>query len=578
MHIDLLLIGSFLVLILVVGLRPSKKIESFADYAVGEKNFRDWVLVGSLVATIFGGRIMDHSMSYGYRKDIITFMIPLLLCLNYFLIGKVFSIRIKEFLLHLSIAESMGSLYGRMIRVVTAIAGVSYTFGRLTIEFYVLYQTINIFFHIHSHTTTIAIAIIVIIYASLGGARAVVATDIVQFLIFCLFLPTIFLIILYKIEQPHNFVEIARDNPTLQLQAMITGEKNFQYLFMFCNIIPLMTPPEAQRIYMTKNTSQIERVFLQGAYLRFILILLIIGVGLLLFIDNTTLTPQNLINHTISASHYPVVKILFFMTILGLIISTADSNLHVASIFFTHDIVEVIHNKSLLNKTIWSRIFSFILGTFALLFSLKIGYKQLQLVLFYLINFYTTIVTVPFVISILGFRPHRKSVLIGIVASCIMIFGWHYTSITPITALLLILGGDLLSIFGSHYLLPKIPNTGWIGIKDQAPLLAVKQASTRKWEARRKNFKGFSVSAYLRNIFPEDLSCFFKVGLYADIAIIVAILSIPIRTTTYLACFAPIMALATFFMFYPALKKKRGTKKVYSCTMDGYWVLLSCYL
>ena len=89
------------------------------------------------------------------------------------------------------------------------------------------------------------------------------------------------------------------------------------------------------------------------------------------------------------------------------------------------------------------------------------------------------------------------------------------------------------------------------------------------------SYDHFLLNAYFRKIFPKNLATFFKVGLYADIAIVVALVAI--NDIAYLSTFTPIMALATCFMFYPALQKteeeREGTLMHYGWLI-GVFVLL----
>eukprot|EP00122_Pirum_gemmata_P009241 Pgem_evm1s8543 len=132
MNIELLAIGAFLALVIIVGLVAGRKVTSFEDYAVGKKNFSNWVLFGSLIATVFGGGMLSRMLSYGYREVFYA-------CIGVFsgfsyLVNVFFAKRMGEFLKHYSIAESMGSLYGKRVRLITAGAAMVNVIGTLVAE------------------------------------------------------------------------------------------------------------------------------------------------------------------------------------------------------------------------------------------------------------------------------------------------------------------------------------------------------------------------------------------------------------------------------------------------------------
>jgi len=79
------------------------------------------------------------------------------------------------------------------------------------------------------------------------------------------------------------------------------------------------------------------------------------------------------------------------------------------------------------------------------------------------------IVTVPFIMSILGFRSTEKSVLLGMATGFLTVIVWdHIIKIETMNSVPFGMIANLLVLMGSHYLMQQ--KGGWIGIKDQAQL------------------------------------------------------------------------------------------------------------
>ena len=81
---------------------------------------------------------------------------------------------------------------------------------------------------------------------------------------------------------------------------------------------------------------------------------------------------------------------------------------------------------------------------------------------------YISVITLPFVLAMLGFRSSEKSVLIGMTIAILTFFIWQLklfgiTSNLESAAAAII--ANTVFLFGSHYLLQQ-PG-GWVGIKDK---------------------------------------------------------------------------------------------------------------
>ena len=66
---------------------------------------------------------------------------------------------------HLSVAESMGALYGKSIRYITAITAVVCYIGILVFEFCVVDEVVKLFSTVKGTLPTIVVCTLVILYA-----------------------------------------------------------------------------------------------------------------------------------------------------------------------------------------------------------------------------------------------------------------------------------------------------------------------------------------------------------------------------------------------------------------------------
>ena len=140
MHIDLTssFVGAFLLACLFFGLWAGKKTKTFEQFAVGDRNFSVGTLVGTIVATHFGGSFLFRHLENTYLHGLYYGLAPIAATLRYFFIGRLMALRMGEFMHHSSIAESMGSMFGRSVRVITALSSMLFSAGAVAIQLQII--------------------------------------------------------------------------------------------------------------------------------------------------------------------------------------------------------------------------------------------------------------------------------------------------------------------------------------------------------------------------------------------------------------------------------------------------------
>ncbi len=121
---------------LAVGLKYGRGVKTVENYALGGRNFSTSVLSSTIVAIWIGGGFFSFLISKTY-SDGIYYIIPILMdyVVTFFIIGYLLSSRRGEFLGKISVAEAMGDLYGRNVRIITAVSGFSAISGLIGIQF-----------------------------------------------------------------------------------------------------------------------------------------------------------------------------------------------------------------------------------------------------------------------------------------------------------------------------------------------------------------------------------------------------------------------------------------------------------
>lgn len=464
---DQFIFGVFLLINLLVGLWAGKGVNSLQGYSLGNKDFSTGALTATIVATWISGSFMVFKLAKIYTEGW-YFILPFIAdSFTLLLTGLWLAPRMGEFLSNLSVAEALGDLYGRVVRVITAVCGILVSIGGIAIQFRVSAKVLTAVFGMEELYATLAAAGIVITYAAMGGIRAVTFTDIVQFFTFGAFIPLLALIIWNGIKNPDVVAAALQASPQFNYQALVHAPQRLvsSIALMLFYLIPAFVPTVFQRVSMATNIQQVKRSFTYSFFLCLAITLLTIWIGILLLGQNTQVDPSQLFHYIVEQYTYPGFKGLILVGTMSMVMSTADSHLNAAAVLLAHDVMKPL-GVGLKNEVLMAKLFSFLVGGLALVLALyKTDFLELALMAW---SFYMPIVTVPLLLAIFGFRSSSRAVLIGMGAGGITVLLWDlYLAYTGINSIVPGMLANVAFLMGSHYLLKE--KGGWVGIKDPTP-------------------------------------------------------------------------------------------------------------
>ena len=501
---DLTIIVGFFILMLIVGLKHSTRMMTIKNYALGNRNFSTAALVATIVATWASGSSFFITIEKTYSDGLFYLLASLGMVLGLLLTAYFIVPRMGGFLGDISIAESMGRMYGQEVRIITAITGMISASGMIAIQFKVFANIFGYFSGFSPEITIIVAAFIVTIYSAFGGIKAVTYTDVIQFVAFGLSLPLIGLFIWNH----------AYDLGIQVSQTNLPPKFDFNYMFNlrnteFLQIIPLLlfysmpslTPTATQRVLMGRDIAQVKKAFIIAAIILLVIKLVMAFVPFILFNINPNMETNQLIPYIIeNFTHSIGLKGILTVGIIAMAMSTADSNINSSAVLFSNDICSVFNFNE--RKSLFiSKIFALGLGGA----SLWIAFSESDLLSIILStkSFYFGMVTSPLLLSIFGFRSSTKAVLIGMGAgfATIIFFKIFNSNVNGIVLAILINASFLIS---SHYLLKQ--KGGWIKVKDGGYLDRLKSANKEQQSNFYHSIKEFSFTKFCKNNAPTNES------------------------------------------------------------------------
>jgi len=504
---------------MALGIYHSKGINTMKGYAIGD-GFSTATLVTTIVATWIGGEFFFGIIYESYNKGL-NFIWPSVLSdiLWPLIVGLLFAPRMGEFLGKVSIAEAMGDLFGKHVRLVTAIAGCIGVIGIISMQLKVAGVLFENAFNIPNIYGVIFSGIIITFYSFWGGIKSVTFTDIVQFFTFGVVIPALVYFLFYSFENTELIITTLTKNQLFDYKKVfdLSSSSTYYTFFLFLYfIIPSFNPAIFQRIAMAKNIKQVQHSFVIAAIICFLLSCCISWIAVLILSVHPNLSEGDIFKTILSDSGWIIgFKGLILSGIMAMVMSTIDSYINSSAILLIHDVRTVLGLGVIRNELFTTRICALVIGCLAVFFSMSTN-SFVQLFM-WANMFYMPVVSVPFIFAIFGFRSSSKSVLIGMAAGFSTAIIWEvFIKVASIDGVIPGMFGNVIALLGSHYILGQ-PG-GWVGIKNHSQFLTAKHKRKQLLKKFKKNIVSFNLLECLIKKTPKSDGFIALTGLFIVIS------------------------------------------------------------
>ncbi len=517
----------FLTLNLVVGLYYGRGVKNIKDYSLGNRNFSTGALVSTIVATWIGGDYLFITIAEVYTTGLHYAIgcLGMVVCL--FLNAYVFVPKMSEFLGSISVASAMGDLYGKHVRLISAIGGAIASAGFIAVQFKVFGYILNDFLGLSGNYPIFLAASVVTLYSSVGGIRSVTFTDVIQFFTFGVLIPVLGIVIWNDLSSLPTFnLVTAVQHPLFNYEEFLglSNPKFWSVLLLFLLFsIPDLNPTMFQRVAIGRSVSQVKKAFSISAILLMLILMGMAWIAFLLFNIDPNLNPKDLVQYITNNYAHTGLKSFIMVGVVAMCMSTADSNINASSVLLTHDFCYPLNIK-FKSELVLSKIISVVLGVISIYLAL-LDYDLLPLV-FMTQSFYIPIIDVPLILAILGFRSTTKSVLIGMGAGFVSVIVWriYFMDTTGVDSILPGTIVNLIFFMGSHYLLKQ--NGGWINKKNNQLSCSNGTIGKHKFYQLVKAITEFDLMVFCKNNSPKRDLIYTSFGIFSTISTISTMYSI----------------------------------------------------
>ncbi len=270
---------------------------------------------------------------------------------------------------------------------------------------------------------------IILVYVTIGGIRAVIITDVIQFSIIAIGLPLTLIYGIWHLGGVESMIaHIPADHITLLGSMSVVG---FISLFLSFLFGETLAPPYVQRLLIAKSTVHAARGTLWSGIFSIPFFVLTGLIGLVALGLDQNLNANLAMPYTVSEVLPIGIKGLVIAAIISITMSSADSFLNSAGVALAHDIVVVLkkHKLSEQQKLRWARGATFAIGLLAVFFALKVESVLDALLLAY--NFWAPTVLPLIVAAIYGLRANHKVFIGSALAGILGMLCWQYLLHNP---------------------------------------------------------------------------------------------------------------------------------------------------
>ncbi|KZK77317.1 Sodium/proline symporter [Pseudovibrio sp. W64] len=422
--IDMIIVAGYLVGILVVGLWGGRIQRGLKDYATAGREFGSLVIFATMSASFIGG-----GFSTGNAEKVFLYGVANIVALWGFsckeiAVATLIAPKMKAFPDAVSVGDVMGKAYGKLARLTTGVCGLLLCCGIVGAQVGAIGVIFNVFFGLDRFWGIGIGCGIVILYTTLGGMRAVVYTDVVQFVILAIGMPLVLGFGIYQIGGVDAlFAAVPPDH--LSLPGPDFGWMGLIGLILVFMFGETLVPPYMQRLLAGKTASAAARGTLYSGLFSFLFFAITGAIGLVAFALDPDLNPNNAMAFVIVSVMPPVLKGLVFSGVIAIVMSSADSYLNSASIAFVNDVLRPLRRKEMREEDLLfiAKLVTLVVGLLSIVFAVSI--ESILDILIYAYNYWAPIVLVPLVAAIYGARRGTPAFVAGAVTGVVATVLWQ---------------------------------------------------------------------------------------------------------------------------------------------------------
>lgn len=439
MNSESLIIFIYLLAVLLLGLLAGRNIRGMKDFALAGKSFGMLVIFATLSASFIGGGFSMGNAEKVFLVGISNIVALWGFSIKELLVARYIAPRMDRYPGAISVGDIMAPHYGEGARLFSGVFAIILCAGILGAQIGAMGYIFNLFLDVDKIWGILIGCGIVIAYATVGGMRSVVWTDIMQFIVLAVGIP---LTLYYGINAVGGWQALTTAVPAehWQLPTDPMAILALASLLLTFMLGETLVPPYLQRLLIGRNSREVARGSMLSGLFSIPFFAVTGLIGLVALAMQPDLDANLAMPFVIHNAVPPILQGIVAAAILSIIMSSADSFLNAASIAFTNDLVKPLRQQPLSERAelLLARLVTLLVGVGSIIFAISID--SVIDILIYAYNFWAPTVLVPLVLAIIGVYVSRKRFVAGAIAGISVVIVWHFWMGSPFGVDGLVLG------------------------------------------------------------------------------------------------------------------------------------------
>jgi SSS family solute:Na+ symporter len=412
--IDFSIVVIYLLACLIIGFKKENKVKNLKEYAIGSGNISTFALIAMIFSTHIGAgatvgeveRIFTLGMFYAAAYIFNPFF--------WIITAKIYTNNIENFRGCISLTDIMYKLYGPTGRWLTVFFSIILSVGLVATQFSAIGFLLEHFFAVQFQFGVIFGGLIICMYVAFGGAKAIITTDVFQFIIFYIAIP---LACALAFAHVNGIEGLVHSLPEKMFEIDLSGDRFWLYSsFLLYAILPVSSSTFIQKFLMAKDAEQLRSSFVRIFFLNIPFVFVICLIGFVIKALAPDIEPNHAFYYLIS--HYFPVGVIGFIIcgILAVIMSTANSWINSGATICANDIARLVNPHFSENRKLMiARISTFIISFIAIILALY-GGSVMQLV-WLSDNFWSPIMIFPIICGFLNFKTNSTTFIFSVICT-----------------------------------------------------------------------------------------------------------------------------------------------------------------
>lgn len=422
--IDIILVAIYLLAILGMGLFIGTKTSSFEGYAVAGRSYGSIVIFATLSASFIGG-----GFSIGNAEKVFLFGVANIIALwgfslKEFLVAHYLAPRMANFSHAVSVGDIMATNFGTAGRLISGVFSLLLCCGIVGAQIGAIGAVFHVFLGLDVVIGILIGCGISILYTTVGGMRAVVLTDVVQFAVLSIGVPLVLVFgIIYLGGLDAFIASVPADRWTIPGPQF--GWLGLAALFLAFLIGEALVPPYVQRLLIGRNSTVVARGTLLSAVFSVPFFVVSGLIGLVALALDPAIPANLALPQVVITVMPPILKGLVIAGIISVVMSSADSFLNAAAVSFVNDLVRPLWSGSLSERGVLrlARFSTLSIGIGAVAFALTV--ESLLDILLLAYTYWAPVMVIPLAATILGLKRSVGGFVFAAVAGILATVVWN---------------------------------------------------------------------------------------------------------------------------------------------------------